>query len=138
MKYEPIYQRAALALRHWWFGEDDTVRGIEYRGGQPVRTAPIVVIDVEMHLVRDTEGVVYLLPNLPDSLPGSAAAKLAQAFHAAPHRPTLPDDPETDTWAEARIAARNSATVTTNADLVNQMLSVTVKPRSLDDDDGST
>ena len=138
MKYEPIYQRAALALRHWWFGEDDTVRGIEYRDGQPVRTAPIVAIDVEMHLVRDTEGVVYLLPNLPDSLPGSAAAKLAQAFHAAPHRPTLPDDPETDTWAEARIAARNSATVTTNADLVNQMLSVTVKPRSLDDDDGST
>ena len=137
MKYEPIYQRAALALRHWWFGEDDTVRGIQYRGGQPVRTAPIVIIDVEMHLVRDTEGVVYLLPNLPDSLPGSAAAKLAQAFHAAPHRPTLPDDPETDTWAEARIAARNSATATANADLVDQMLSVAAKPRPHDDNDDS-
>ena len=137
MKYEPIYQRAALALRHWWFGEDDTVRGIEYRGGQPVRTAPIVIIDVEMHLVRDTEGVVYLLPNLPDSLPGSAAAKLAQAFHAAPHRPTLPDDPETDTWAEARIAARNSATATANSDLVDQMLSVAAKPRPHDDNDDS-
>ena len=138
MKYEPIYQRATLALRHWWFGEDDTVRGTEYRDSQPIRTAPIVAIDVEMHLVRDTEGVVYLLPNLPDSLPGSAAAKLAQAFHAAPHRPTLPDDPETDTWAEARIAARNSATATANADLVDQMLPMGEKPRSPDRNDGST
>jgi hypothetical protein len=138
MKYELIYQRATFALRHWWFGEDDTVRGIEYRDGQPVRTAPIVAIDVEMHLVRDTEGVVYLLPNLPDSLPGSAAAKLAQAFHAAPHRPTLPDDPETDTWAEARIAARNSAIATANAEHVDRILPMGEKPRPPDRNDGST
>jgi hypothetical protein len=25
MKYKPVYQRAAPALRHWWFGEDDSL-----------------------------------------------------------------------------------------------------------------